>query len=109
MHSAGSMINTSPYLSNSFPEIGLTIVKAIAYTRKNVPGFTSIDDANSGKNVVMPPYANDKKNTTIVMDRTDFSNNCIFPFSFCGVNGIFVINDNKTAIKDKRVANKKRP
>ena len=37
MHSAGSMINTSPYLSNSFPEIGLTIVKAIAYTRKNVP------------------------------------------------------------------------
>ncbi len=82
MHSAGSMINTSPYLSNSFPEIGLTIVKAIAYTRKNVPGFTSIDDANSGKNVVMPPYANDKKNTTIVMDRTDFSNSCIFPFFF---------------------------
>ncbi len=39
MHNAGSMMNTSPNLSNSFPEIGLTIVKAIAYTRKNVPGI----------------------------------------------------------------------
>ena len=29
-------MNTSPYLSNSFPEIGLTIVNAIAYTRKKV-------------------------------------------------------------------------
>ena len=29
-----------------------------------------------------------------------------FPFSFCGVNGIFVMNDNNTATKDKRVANK---
>ena len=40
IHNAGSMMNTSPYLSNSFPEIGLTIVNAIAYTRKKVPGFT---------------------------------------------------------------------
>lgn len=32
-------MNTSPYLSNSFPEIGLTIVNAIAYTRKKVPGL----------------------------------------------------------------------
>ena len=40
IHNAGSIMNTSPYLSNSFPEIGLTIVNAIAYTRKKVPGFT---------------------------------------------------------------------
>ena len=25
IHNAGSMMNTSPYLSNSFPEIGLTM------------------------------------------------------------------------------------
>ena len=48
IHSAGSMINTSPYLSNNLPETGLTMVRAIAYTR-NVPGFTSMDDANNGK------------------------------------------------------------
>lgn len=45
-------MNTSPYLSNSFPEIGLTIVNAIAYTRKKVPGFTWIDDANNGKRLL---------------------------------------------------------
>ncbi len=37
IHSAGSMMNTSPYLSNNLPEIGLTIVNAIAYTRKEHP------------------------------------------------------------------------
>ena len=45
----------SPSRSDSFPANGRVNVSVTAKTRKNVPAFTSIDCANSGRKVMTPP------------------------------------------------------
>lgn len=108
IYNVGSIMNIFLYLFNSFFEIGFIIVNVIVYIRKKVFGFIWIDDVNNGKKVVIFLYVNDKKNIIIVIVNMDFLNSWIFFFFFCGVNGIFVINDNMIVIKDNNVVNKNR-